>query len=288
MSTTTGTATALTWKVLTTKRPGLARDLPPGKEELRWVANSATLIAGERDAVLVDTFLTTEHSRTLVDWVVASGKNLTAIYVTHGHGDHFFGLPLLLERFPRAKALATSEVVKAMRAQLAPESLDGFWRKLFPGQIPEHQLVAEPLDGNELELEGHKLMAVDTGWTDTACSTSLHVPSQGLIVAGDVVYNGIHPYLAETDTQSRLKWIAALDKLEALKPTTVIAGHKKPENGDDPRDIGRTRQYMRDFKRLDETTTTARELYDAMLELHPDRANPGSLWTGAQRAKAHR
>jgi glyoxylase-like metal-dependent hydrolase (beta-lactamase superfamily II) len=285
MSTTSVIAPALTWKVLITKRPGLARDLPPGKEELRWVANSSTLIAGERDAVLVDAFLTTEHSRTLVDWVVASGKNLTAVYVTHGHGDHFFGLPLLLERFPRAKALATSEVVKAMRAPLAPESMDGFWRKLFPGQIPEHQRVAEPLDGNELELEGHKLVAVDTGWTDTACSTSLHVPSQGLIVAGDVVYNGIHPYLAETDTQSRLKWIAALDKLEALQPTTVIAGHKIPENGDDPADIGRTRQYLRDFNRLDETTTTARELYDAMLELHPDRANPGSLWTGAQRAK---
>ena len=96
MSTTTAIASALTWNVLVTKRPGLARDIPPGKEELLWVANSATLIAGARDAVLVDTFLTTEHSRTLVDWVVASGKNLTAIYLTHGHGDHFFGLPLVL------------------------------------------------------------------------------------------------------------------------------------------------------------------------------------------------
>ncbi len=287
MSTTTATATALTWNVLVTKRPGLARDLPSGKEALTWVANSATLIAGERDAVLVDTFLTTEHSRTLVDWIVASGKNLTAIYLTHGHGDHFFGLPLVLERFPHAKALATAAVVEAMRAQLAPEMLDGFWRTRFPAQIPEHQQVAEPLEGNAFELEGHELVAVDTGWTDTASSTSLHLPSQGLIVAGDVVYNGIHPYLAETDTQSRIRWIAALDILEALKPTTVIAGHKIPEGRDDPQDIGRTRQYLRDFNRLDATTTTARELYDAMLELHPNRANPGSLWTGAQRAKKH-
>src|SRR6267143_2016368 len=79
------TNTDLHWKVLTIKRPGLSRDLPAGKEELMWVANSSTLIYGERDAVLVDTFLTTEQSQTLLDWVVASGKNLIAIYVTHGH-----------------------------------------------------------------------------------------------------------------------------------------------------------------------------------------------------------
>jgi glyoxylase-like metal-dependent hydrolase (beta-lactamase superfamily II) len=98
---TTDTANAdLHWDVLTIKRPGLSRDLPPGKEELMWVANSSTLIYGERDAVLVDTFLTTEQSQALLDWVVASGKNLTAIYVTHGHGDHFFGLASLLRSQP--------------------------------------------------------------------------------------------------------------------------------------------------------------------------------------------
>src|ERR1700730_18585534 len=89
---------SLKWDVFTSKRPGLSRDLPPGKEALMWVSNSSTLIRGERDAVLVDTFLTIDQSQTLLSWVVASGKNLTAIYVTHAHGDHFFGLAPLLER----------------------------------------------------------------------------------------------------------------------------------------------------------------------------------------------
>ena len=277
--------TGLQWEVLTIKRPGLTRDLPPGKEELMWVANSSTLIYGERDAVLVDTFLTTEQSKTLLDWVVARGKNLTAIYITHGHGDHFFGLASLLERFPRAKALATPEIVKAMHDQLSPASVDNFWRRLFPGEIPNRLLVAEPLEGNALELEGHKLVAINAGRTDTAHSTCLHVPSIGLIVGGDVVYNGIHPYLGETDTQSRIEWISTLDKLETLKPKAVIAGHKVPENDDNPRIIAETRQYLRDFNRLNTVTKTARELYDAMLEIYPDRINPGSLWGGAKAAR---
>jgi glyoxylase-like metal-dependent hydrolase (beta-lactamase superfamily II) len=145
--------------------------------------------------------------------------------------------------------------------------------------------VAEPLEGNEFELEGHRLVAVETGRTDTAASTSLHIPSIGLIVAGDVVYNGIHPYLGETDEQSRQEWISSLDKLAGLKPRAVVAGHKLPESDDDPRNIAETQRYLRDFDRLNGTTATARELYDAMLALYPDRANPGSLWGGAKAAK---
>jgi glyoxylase-like metal-dependent hydrolase (beta-lactamase superfamily II) len=132
------------------------------------VANSSTLVSGKRDAVLVDTFLTTEQSQSLLDWVVASGKNLIAIYITHGHGDHFFGLAPLLARFPLAKAVAIPEVVRAMETQVSPALVDGFWRKRIPGQIPDRLLVAAPLAKNELELEGHKRVAVNTGHTDTA------------------------------------------------------------------------------------------------------------------------
>src|SRR3984893_11831656 len=176
--------TDIHWDVLTVKRPGLTRDLPPGKEKLMWVANSSTLIYGKRDAVLVDTLLTTEQSKTLLDWVVAHGKNLTAIYITHGHGDHFFGLASLLEHFPRAKAVATPEIVKAMREQLSPAWIDDFWRRLFPGDIPDRLLVAEPLEADDLELEGRKLVPIHARRTDTAHYPGVGVPAIGLIVGG--------------------------------------------------------------------------------------------------------
>jgi len=278
----------LEWDVLCARRQGLNRDVPPGNEDRMWVANSATLIHGERDAVLVDTFLTVEHSQWLIDWIAGSGRRLTAIYVTHGHGDHFFGLAPLLARFPDARALATPAVIEAMRGQIAPDRLESFWQRLFPGQIPDVLRIAEPLEGNVIELEGHELRVVDTGRTDTGHSTALYVPSIGLVVGGDTVYNGIHPYLSETDTQSRLDWIAALDTLAALQPTAVVAGHKVPWNDDDPRNLTETQRYLRDFNRLDESTRDARELYEAMLELYPERVNVGSLWSAAHTAKAQR
>ena len=275
----------LSYKVFTATRPGLNRDVPAGKESLMWVANSSTLIYGQRDAVLVDTFLTVDQSQGLADAIVASGKTLKAIYVTHAHGDHFFGIRVLRDRFPNVKALATPEVVTKMKLQVTPEKLDGRWRKLFPNQIPDVIAVADPLQGNEIDLEGNKLVVVRVGHTDTDDTTCLHVPSIGLVLAGDAVYNGIHPFLSESNRQTRLEWITALDKIDALKPSAVVAGHKIPTNDDSPRNVEATRQYIRDFIRLNDATKTARELYDRMLELYPDRANPGSLWSAAAVAK---
>jgi glyoxylase-like metal-dependent hydrolase (beta-lactamase superfamily II) len=276
---------ALKWDVLVTNRQGLVRDLPPGKEQWSWVPTSATLIFGQRDAVLVDAFLTIEQAAALVEWVAASGKNLTTIYITHGHGDHFFGLGALLNRFPKARAVATPDVVEAMRRQASPEFVSNFWEARYPGQIPEHLVIAEELEGNVIQLEGRDLLVVEVGHTDTEHTTCLHVPSAGLVVAGDAVYNDVHLYLAESTTETRREWIAALDTIEPLKPLAVIAGHKKPEVKDSPRTIGESRQYIRDFDRLAPMTATARELYDEMLQLYPDRANPGSLWGAARAAK---
>jgi glyoxylase-like metal-dependent hydrolase (beta-lactamase superfamily II) len=275
----------LQWDVLVTTRQGLVRDLHPGKEQWTWVPTSATLIFGQRDAVVVDAFLTVEQAAALVEWVAASGKNLTTIYVTHGHGDHCFGIGTLLNRFPKARAVATPDVVESMRRQTSPEYVSSFWNARYPGQSSERLVIAEELTGNVIHLEGHELVAVEVGHTDTDHTTCLHVPSAGLLVAGDVVYNDVHLYLAESNANTRREWIAALDAIESLKPRAVIAGHKKPEKNDSTGIIEETRQHIRDFERLARMTTTARELYDEMVQLYPNRANPGSLWGSARAAK---
>src|SRR5260370_987424 len=276
---------SLTWEVLLAPSiPAIAPDVPPGETERPWPPISSTLISGERDAVLVDTPITVEQSRALVNWVVARGKNLTTIYGTHGHGAPFFGTSTVLERFPGACFVARPDVIKVMRQQA--ESLATFWNPRFPGQMSSHLAIAEELAGNVINLEGHDLVSVPLGFTDTASTTCLHVPSIGLIVAGDAAYNGVHLHLSESpDQQRRQEWIAALDKMESLKPRAVIAGHKRVGNEDSPGILGETGKYIRDFERLAMQTTTALELYDQMLKLYPDWVNPGALWTSARAIK---
>ena len=181
--------------------------------------------------------------------------------------------------------MATPDVVKSMRQQASPEYVSNFWNARYPGQIPERLVIAEELKGNVIQLEGRDLVVVEVGHTDTDHTTCRHVPSAGLVVAGDAAYSDVHPYLADSNAKTRREWIAALDTIESLKPCAVIAGHKKPEKDDSPRIIEETRQYIRDFDRLTGTTATARELYDKILQLYPNRANPGSLWGSARAAK---
>ena len=275
----------LGWKSLTKRRQSSTRGIPAGHESLNWVANTIVLISGDHDAVLVDTFLSADHNRELADWILASGKNLTTIYVTYAHGDHFFGLGTLEERFPGAKAVATPEVVAGMRRQISPEFMATVWNPRFPGQLPERLTVASEIPDGGIDLEGHELVPVRLGHTDTTDSTCLHVPSLDLVVAGDAVYNGIHPYLAETDEQKRLEWIAALDTIETLNASTVIAAHKVSNADDSPRHIEATRRYIRDFNRVNGETDSAEQFYERMLRLYPDRANPGSLWAAVHAAK---
>jgi glyoxylase-like metal-dependent hydrolase (beta-lactamase superfamily II) len=276
---------ALKWKILTKKRGSASQGIPAGKEHLAWVTNTVTLIHGERDAVLVDTFLSEQQSRELLDWVVASGKNLGAIYATHAHGDHFFGLKVLLDRFPQAKALATAQVVAAIQKQIAPDFVKSFWEPRFPGQLPSQLIAPEVLDGDTFHLEGEALNVIQLGHTDTAHSTGLHVPSIGLVVSGDCVYNDTHPYLAECDDKARSEWLRALDRIESLHPEAVVAGHGVLDPDSSPRHIEETRRYLRDFKAWVAATSTPLELYQRMLSLHPDRVNPGSLWSAAKAAK---
>jgi glyoxylase-like metal-dependent hydrolase (beta-lactamase superfamily II) len=248
-----------------------------------WSPMTSTLILGQRDAVLVDPPLTTAQASDVGDWVSASGRNLRQIYVTHGHGDHWFGAIPLLQRFPGAAVTATKGTTTMMAAQNQSDFRAEFWDRVCPGQIPAGDIEVRVVDESGFELEGVGLFPIEAGHTDTDATTMLHVPQSGLLVAGDVVYNGVHLYLTETVGVSGIDtWLAGLDVAEALRPATVIAGHKNPRAADDPAQIQATRSYLTDARRLLATSECAEAFYRDMLALHGTRLNPGALWGGAQ------
>jgi glyoxylase-like metal-dependent hydrolase (beta-lactamase superfamily II) len=172
-----------------------------------------------------------------------------------------------------------------MHKQMAPEFVESFWNPRFPGQIPDRITPAEALTSDTIDLEGNDLVVVELGHTDTDDTTCLHVPSIGLVIAGDAAYNDVHLYLAESPAEGRRAWLRALDRIDALGPRAVVAGHKRPGRPDDPNILDETRQYILDFETIADRTSTTLELYRGMLKLHPDRVNPGALWGSSRSAK---
>ena len=270
-------------KVFVTEQlPQSGRDPLPDGSTRMWSPITSTLIMGSRDAVLVDPPLTVDQAGAVGDWIAASGRELRGIYITHGHGDHWFGAIPLLERFPGVAIQATAGTAKLMAAQNDPEFRREFWDRVFPGQLPVGELDPTVVDDRGFDLEGTSLMPVEVGHTDTDATTMLHVPETGLLVAGDVVYNGVHLYLTESGGVGGIdQWLAGLDIAETLHPVTVVAGHKVPGANDSPSQIQATRQYLTDARRLLDSSTCAEEFYEGMLGLHGERLNPGALWGAA-------
>jgi glyoxylase-like metal-dependent hydrolase (beta-lactamase superfamily II) len=243
----------------------------PFGEPLGFDPITSTLIFGEYDAVLVDAMGTVAEATALADWTALHNRNLETIYITHAHFDHFYGLSVLLDRFPGARAIAAPKAVAAMQMSFSPV-VERLARSLFPGQVPTKLIPPEAYAQETFTLEGQELRIIEQGRTDSPDSTSLYVPSIGLIVAGDVVYNQCHMYVGDTTPESRKNWIAALDRLAALNPTMVVAGHKKTGAPDSPSTIQETKRYLQDFDRLQKTATSDQQLFDQMTELYTNWA----------------
>jgi glyoxylase-like metal-dependent hydrolase (beta-lactamase superfamily II) len=258
---------------------------PQGRgDEPMWSPMSATLIHGEKEAVLVDTLVTFDQVDALADWIDGFGKRLVGIYITHGHSDHWIGLSRLRRRFGDVPGWARPRVHERAVFEATNPALSGYWQGVFPGEVPERPDTPDGLETTSIELEGSEIRVIDIGQGDTEHSTIVHVPSIAAIVGGDVVYNGVHMMTAETDAQSRQDWIDNLNEIAALDPQIVVAGHHRVGAPTDPRSIGESQQYLRDFSRVLDTEETVEDIVEAMLELHPDRDNPRVVWHCAREA----
>lgn len=243
---------------------------------------TSTLLAGQSESVLIDAQFIESDIAALGDMIEASGTKLTTIYVTHGHADHYLGVGPLLDRFPGARAIATASVVDSIKKTLELQATQ--WSAMFGDGAVKATALPEPMDGDTIELEGTEMRVIEVGQADIYPSTVVHIPAIDLVVAGDVVYNQVHVMLGLTGPDEWQKWIESVDKVEQLHPTSIVAGHKKPDASDAEAEamLGSTRSYISDFAELSQTTKDADELVTGMLAKYETFANPWTLEFSAQ------
>ncbi|PQP19524.1 MBL fold metallo-hydrolase [Rhodococcus opacus] len=245
---------------------------------------TSTLVLGDTEAVLVDTPYLAERIEEVIRRIEASGRTLTAVFITHGHSDHYFGLERILAQFPQARAVAVASVAAHIESNL--ESDRAFTRDFFAGAAVDNSVGPTALDGDELLVDGHELRIIEIEQADIAPTAIVHIPSIEAVIAGDAVYNGINPFLAVSGPVEWRKWVESVDRVAALEPRIVVAGHKQPWLPDDDlaASVDATRDYLQTFINGVDQCANSRELVAHMQQRFPDHGNPSALILSAVNA----
>jgi glyoxylase-like metal-dependent hydrolase (beta-lactamase superfamily II) len=230
-------------------------------------ANSV-IIEGTREVMLVDAQLTKTSAEKVLQEIRETKKPLSIIYVTHEHADHFLGLEVFKEAYPGVRIIANSAVTDRIN-KVYQEKVDK-WKKILGLGATSQVVAIEQFDGNFIEFENSKLELLKDVQGDTDENTMLWIPGQRILIAGDVLFDNMHVYTAETDSKARGKWLNSINKIRELKPSVVIPGHSKvgaPLDASSAVDF--TESYLLVFEEELKKAKDPDSLIDAMKERFP-------------------
>jgi glyoxylase-like metal-dependent hydrolase (beta-lactamase superfamily II) len=227
-----------------------------------------SLIMGENDMVLVDAPFTRSDAHRLVADLLETGKNLKYIYVTHDHPDHFFSMEVITQAFPAAQVISAPRVVADIWASI-PYKIER-WGPMLGPNGPRYPTAPTAWDADYFELEGHRIEIIGPMQGDHRHATALYVPALNAVIAGDLAFYGIHVWLGEHLAEQRAAFVESLDRLIALEPSVVVAGHKLPGLPDNPSCLQFTREYILEFGRLADEAENSEALIAAMRARYPE------------------
>jgi glyoxylase-like metal-dependent hydrolase (beta-lactamase superfamily II) len=229
---------------------------------------NSVMIEGVHEVMLVDAQLTKTNAERVLQAIRETHKPLSLIYITHEHADHFLGLEVFRGAYPSVRIIATSAVVARIN-QVYQEKI-AKWKQLLGSSATSHVVPIEPFDGNTITFESSHIEVLKHIQGDTDANTMLWLPGQKTLIAGDVVFNDLHVYTAETDVAARKRWLDSLNKIRDLKPAAVIPGHSKvgaPIDATSAVDF--TEKYLLIFEEELKKAKTPHDLVRAMKERFP-------------------
>jgi glyoxylase-like metal-dependent hydrolase (beta-lactamase superfamily II) len=228
---------------------------------------NSTLVYGDKDAILVDAQFVMSEAYRVAAMILESKKNLTTVYITHPHPDHYFGIAALKQAFPNAKFVALPATVAGIRNGW--EGRIKNWTPEFGFNLPTTgPIVPEELQGTTLTLEGETLEIVGGVQGDGPNNSYVWIPSIRTVVAGDIVFGAAH----FTPPKMPQDWIKTLDQINDLKPVAVIPGHQGPGARHYSSVIGLMKNYIKDYNEALDSSKTAVEFRSKIIRKYPNYA----------------
>jgi glyoxylase-like metal-dependent hydrolase (beta-lactamase superfamily II) len=233
----------------------------------RFWTNSA-IIEGVHEVMLVDAQLTRTNAERVLQEIKDTHKPLSTLYITHEHADHFLGLEVFKEAYPKVRILAPSAVVTRIHKVYHEKIVK--WKQLLGSGATTRIVSIEPFDGDTIAFDSSRIEVLKHIQGDTGENTMLWIPGPRILVGGDVVFNEMHVYTAETDSQARGAWLHSLNAIRALQPSVVIAGHsKRGARLDASTAVDFTETYLRAFEEELNQAKDPEGLIEAMKERFP-------------------
>lgn len=241
---------------------------------------ASVIVSGKTDAVLIDAQFTLADAEKVAQQIKASGKKLTAIYVSHTDPDFYFGLEVFKKYFPEVTAYASPATVESIKAT-AQKKLD-IWGGRLGKAITSNVVLPQVLKGNSIELEGQQLEIA--GLEEFPSKTFVWIPSIKTVVGGINVFGTtFNLWMADAQTaEARKQWINVLDKIEALHPVIVIPAHANSQSPFDISAVKHTKNYIQFYEEALKTNKTSETLIAALKAKYPTLTFETALQIGAK------
>ena len=190
-------------------------------------AVASVIVYGERDCVVLDTQWTRANAYRVCAEICELGKNLTTIFVTHAHPDHYFGTAYIAEQFPGVKCVAPEEAAHTINTQFF-DKIDHWTQVIGWQNVCTKMVELEPVQDNVIMLEGERIEIFPHCMGDLRYNSLVWIPSIKTVYGSDILFNEAHPFTCELSKRERALWMADIEFIESLKPEVVIPGHQLP------------------------------------------------------------